>query len=187
MWLSTLSSQIEAHQAAADANRRRASARSSSSSSEADAGTDANAPAIDAGAATADRAAAAAAAVGEPIRIKLYKPYAAAKLGTRRTGPAPLELLRRTPAPFPRLHAHLPSAHPAPGRTALSPARRPAAAPPPTVALTVAPLSHPPLPQLSSPPMAQALSSPRLLARRVAGSQCWSLCPRRAASAAPRE
>ena len=88
MWLSTLSSQIDAHQAAADANRRRASARSSSS--EADAGTDANAPAADAGVATADRA---AAAIGEPIRIKLYKKEAAAKLGARRTGPDPPELL----------------------------------------------------------------------------------------------
>ena len=98
MWLSALSSQIDAHQAAADANRRRASARSSSS--EADAGTDANAPAADAGVATADRA---AAAIGEPIRIKLYKKEAAAKLGARRTGPDPPELLRRTSAPFPLL------------------------------------------------------------------------------------
>ena len=122
MWLSTLSREIEAHQAAADANRRRASARSTNLV--ADAGAGANAPAADAGAAAPDGAAAAA---GEPIRIKVYKRDASAKLGA----PEPLELLRAysralaSPARTCRLHAPSP-AHPAPAlptpaRTALSP------------------------------------------------------------------
>ena len=176
MWLSTLSGQIEAHQAAADANRRRASARSSSSSSTADTGTAANAPAAAAvgyeliRAATAERA---ATAVVEPIRIKLYKKEAAAKLGARRTGPDPSELPRQTPVPFPCTHPS--PAHPAPALTAPSP---PHAAPPSP--------RRPPSPPPPPPPMAQALSSPRLLTWRVAGSQCWSLSPSRAASAAPR-
>ena len=176
MWLSTLSGQIEAHQAAADANRRRASARSSSSSSAADTGTAANAPAAAAvgyeliRAATAERA---ATAVVEPIRIKLYKKEAAAKLGARRTGPDPSELPRQTPVPFPCTHPS--PAHPAPALTAPSP---PHAAPPSP--------RNPPSPPPPPPPMAQALSSPRLLTWRVAGSQCWSLSPSRAALAAPR-
>ena len=130
MWLSTLSRELEAHQAAADANRRRASARSTKLV--ADAGAGANAPAADAGAAAPDGAAAAA---GEPVRIKVYKRDVSAKLGARRTGPRtrpePLELLRaysRTLASSARtcrLHPPSPAppapAHPAPARTALSP------------------------------------------------------------------
>ena len=129
MWLSTLSREIEAHQAAADANRRRASARSTNLV--ADAGAGANAPAADAGAAAPDGAAAA----GEPIRIKVYKRDASAKLGARRTGPRtgpdPLELLRAysralaSSARTCRLHtpppAHPAPALPTPARTALSP------------------------------------------------------------------